>query len=206
MPLKTRVHQRVSCSGRLSPQCRTSWASQWSTLRWCNNHPPPISELRIHRKGQILSDSWNQNQSGNSSWRQHVEIICRDVIALVHLHHHQFQPSLMSLTTFYPSTDRAETRTCSCAHGKMTALMRTNTSIRLIWEEKENTPQVKAWMDLMNTTMSGRQNKVGFQAQQIWIYPISAHCSGANEEKRSNCWLFCVSVSCSVDFTSAAFT
>lgn len=47
-PPRTRVRLTVSCSGRPSRRCRTSWASQWSTLRWCSNRPPPILELRFY--------------------------------------------------------------------------------------------------------------------------------------------------------------
>lgn len=46
-PPKTRVRLTVSCSGRPSRRCRTSWASQWSTLRWWSNRPPPILVLRL---------------------------------------------------------------------------------------------------------------------------------------------------------------
>lgn len=44
-PPRTRVRLTVSCSGRPSRRCRTSLASQWSTLRWCSNRPPLILEL-----------------------------------------------------------------------------------------------------------------------------------------------------------------
>lgn len=40
--------------------------------------------------------------------------------------------------------------------------MCSNMYTHLIQEEKENTLQVKAWTNLMNTTMSGCQNTSGF--------------------------------------------
>ena len=53
-PRETRVRRRAVGSGRTCRRCRTSWASLWSTLRWCSSRLPLISTLGHGKESEFL--------------------------------------------------------------------------------------------------------------------------------------------------------
>lgn len=185
-PLTTQVRQPVSCSGRSCPRCRTSWASRWSTPRWCSNRLLQTSALWHHRERQ-RERKYSTNQKQTTAGTVAEETAGGDN----HLASFIFIMSTIIITTIitWPLTDLSRNTTV-----KWRRVTCSNTYIRLIWgKRKENTPQVKAWTNLMNTTLSGCQNKSWSPSTtDLKISTFSALTRGQIEEKWSERWLFCL--------------